>query len=433
MDNNLFIKILENVSVGKINLYNYHNSDMFYKFYDLLWKDILLLPHYTPDGRFEKILFEQLKDAVHNGYTYDGLFKNIERELNQLVVPCLILIPLNFMNNDDIDKDLILSDNIRLFKTDMPQMERHFFKAKKIRTALEKYYEKTTYSKFLREHIIAAKDKNFFNYPILTIKVESIDWKTEIESGHIASALYAIIRMLDFDKKLDCGGWGYIKHAPYAAARVYGVYYNAEHTSPEPPYDNGYGYSLRFQCSPILDISTHDFLSALPQFKTILSKYIQCSFCDKRKYSTEELNKKQKWQHAIQMFNDAYEFASIEKYDASLIFLLVILESLFVKNTGNKKENVVLALEDFYKRESKRDVAKIRPLITTLYHIRNAFVHEGNGLDNEYKYIKSMHDYQGLAIGVKPFAHLGLGHVSSCYNELKALFLLVIDVLKNYY
>lgn len=172
MDNNLFIKILENVSVGKINLYNYHNSDMFYKFYDLLWKDILLLPHYTPDGRFEKILFEQLKDAVHNGYTYDGFFKNIERELNQLVVPCLILIPLNFMNNDDIDKDLILSDNIRLFKTDMPQMERHFFKAKKIRTALEKYYEKTTYSKFLREHIIAAKDKNFFNYPILTIKVE---------------------------------------------------------------------------------------------------------------------------------------------------------------------------------------------------------------------------------------------------------------------
>ena len=132
MDNNLFIKILENVSVGKINLYNYHNSDMFYKFYDLLWKDILLLPHYTPDGRFEKILFEQLKDAVHNGYTYDGFFKNIERELNQLVVPCLILIPLNFMNNDDIDKDLILSDNIRLFKTDMPQMERHFFKAKKL-------------------------------------------------------------------------------------------------------------------------------------------------------------------------------------------------------------------------------------------------------------------------------------------------------------
>ena len=100
MDNNLFIKILENVSVGKINLYNYHNSDMFYKFYDLLWKDILLLPHYTPDGRFEKILFEQLKDAVHNGYTYDGFFKNIERELNQLVVPCLILIPLNFMNNE---------------------------------------------------------------------------------------------------------------------------------------------------------------------------------------------------------------------------------------------------------------------------------------------------------------------------------------------
>lgn len=85
------------------------------------------------------------------------------------------------------------------------------------------------------------------------------------------------------------------------------------------------------------------------------------------------------------MFNDAYEFASIEKYDASLIFLLVILESLFVKNTGNKKENVVLALEDFYKRESKRDVAKIRPLITKVYHTRNAFVHEGNGLDNEYK------------------------------------------------
>ena len=84
--------------------------------------------------------------------------------------------------------------------------------------------------------------------------------------------------MLDFDKKLDCGGWGYIKHAPYAAARVYGVYYNAEHTSPEPPYDNGYGYSLRFQCSPILDISTHDFLSALPQFKLFFQNIFNVVF-----------------------------------------------------------------------------------------------------------------------------------------------------------
>ncbi|MCH5153617.1 MAG: hypothetical protein J1F71_00245 [Clostridiales bacterium] len=196
-------------------------------------------------------------------------------------------------------------------------------------------------------------------------------------------------------------------HAEKRPAQAYGVYYNEEYTSPELPYKNCYGYSLRFQCLPILDIATGEFINNeahFIEFTTLLTKYINNCFVDKRQCSTLNISKITKWQKAILMFNSAYENASIEKYDNALVALLVILESLFISNSRNKKERVVLALMDFIQQDTLFSESYIRQLVTSAYKLRNQFVHEGIGMDND-AYWKSINDCQGLAMGMKPFAH----------------------------
>lgn len=431
----LFEKIVDAVKSKNITIYNYHDSEIFNIFGKMLWTDVQKFPKYTPDGRYEKIVFDELDYAVKNQPDYDNFLKRIENSLELLSVPCLILVPLNFLNDDDIATDLTFSNNIRLFKTDKPQIEKGLLKTKSKKSCLEEYFEHTVYAQLSREHILTVKDRNFFNYPILTIFVNNIDWKVEIESGRIVSAAYAFIRMIEFDTKLDCGGWGYMMRAKRNPAHVYGVYYNETHVSPKPPYDSGYGYSLRFQCSPILDISTKDFVNNkahLTEFTTLLTQYINCCFKDERLLSQFSLTKIRQWQNAVQMYNSAYENASIEKYDEALVLLLVILESLFISNSGNKKEKVIKALVDFFQGDSNFSESLIRQLITSTYKLRNKFVHEGMGIGNEYVYLKSLNDYQGVVMGMKPFAHSELGFVSKPSRELYVLFILVGRVLRLY-
>lgn len=430
----LFKEILDAVENGSITTLNYHKSEKFNKFRNMLWADVQKFPKYTPDGRYEKIVFDELEYAIKNQLNYDNFLKRIEKSLGALSVPCLILVPLNYLRDDDIETNLTLSDNIRLFKTDKTQIEKRLFRTVK-KTSLEEYFERSIYANFLRDHILTAKDKNFFNFPILTILINNVDWRVEIESGEIVTAIYALIRMIEFDTKLDYDGWGYMMHAQQGPAYVYGVYYNEEHTSPNPPYSNAYGYSFRFQCAPILDISTKEFINNedhLTEFTLLLTKYLNYCFQDKRLLSNNALNKIKKWQSAIKRYNSAYENASIEKYDDALVSLLVILESLFISNTGNKKEKVINALVDYFKDDSQFSENLIKQLLSSTYKLRNKFVHEGMGIDNQYVYLKSLSDYQGEVIGMKPFAHSEFGQISKQCRELYILFLLVGRVLRTY-
>lgn len=429
----LFSYIVNAIHQGKITILNYHMDNEYNDFSAKLWSDVKKFPQYTPDGRYEQIVFDELEFAFENRLDYESFLKRIEMRLKNLIVPCMILIPLNFLNDNDIQSDLILSDNIRLFKTSIYKAVNKTIKTNK-KTVLEKYFESTVYAQLLSDHILVAKDKNFFNYPILTIKVNNIDWKVEIESGRIVNAVYAFIRMIEFETKLDYGGWGYMTRAPHSPAHIYGVYYNEVNTSPESPYDTGYGHSLRFQCAPVLDISTKTFINKthITEFTTLLTQYINYCFQDQRLLSQTTLTKIRQWQNAIQMFNSAYENASVEKYDEALVLLLVILESLFISNSGNKKEKVINALIDFFQGDSQWCESLIRQLITSAYKIRNKFVHEGTGIDNEYVYLKSLSDYQGEVMGMKPFAHSEFCDISNHCRELYVLFLLVSRVLRTY-
>ena len=240
--------------------------------------------------------------------------------------------------------------------------------------------------------------------------------------------------MLDFDNCLEEGDGGYMFNSHLAPASTYGVYYNAEGLTqlPEGMDANGYGYSMRFKFSPFLDVSTEGFLNNLKEFEKLLSQYINYCFLDSTNYNKETLIKIAKWQNAIQMFNTAYEFASIERYDSTMIMLLTILESLFIKNEGNKKEHLVLALQEFFKNDKKLNDDFIRDNVTQAYKSRNKFVHEGVGVENEYTYSKPLNDYQGFQIGMKPFAYIRIYHYPSNIENLRNLFTITIQVLRNY-
>ncbi len=304
---------------------------------------------------------------------------------------------------------------------------------RKKETHLERYFKDKIFSLLLRDYIETAKDRYFFNFPQLTILVNSINTKVIVESGRIVEAVYAFIRMLDFKNNLDNGGWGYMFNNGLIPAKLYGVYYNEEGLTSLPiGLDaNGYGYSMRFKFTPFLDVSTTCFLKSIEEFNEILSEYLQYCFMDKNDYYDKQLSKIAKWQNSIQMFNTAYEFASQERYDSAIILLLTILESLFIKNKGNKKENLILALQNFFKNDNITD-GYVRENIEKVYKSRNKFVHEGMGVDNEYIYSKPLSSYQGSIPGMKPFAYIGVNHSPSNIENIKNMFEITIEVIRSY-
>lgn len=431
----IYFDVLSDIDRGYVNICNYRNNASFCKFYNMLAEELQQYSNYTFDGRFEKLLFDELKKSIKYRRNYNQFFSVMREGLKALMVPCIIIIPLNFINDKKISCDKKLSEKITLFKTDKPQIAYRFFRGPIIsETPLAAYFKENIYSLLLRDHIEKAKDRNFFNFPILTILVKNIDKMVEIESGRIVEATYAFIRMLDFNYSLEEGGWGYMFHSRLAPASTYGVYYNSEGLTELPAGSaaDGYGHSLRFKFSPFLDVSTEGFLNNLEEFEKLLSQYIDYCFLDSINFSKETLVKIAKWQNSIQMFNTAYEFASIERYDSTLILLLTVLESLFIKNEGNKKEHLVIALQNFFRENCNIREDFIRDNITQAYKLRNKFVHEGIGVENEYIYSKPLNDYQGVHIGMKPFAHIGIYHYPSNIENLKNLFTITIQVLRNY-
>ena len=168
----MFSKILFNIKYGFTTIYNYHEQEYFMEFMNLISKDIEKLSKYTYDGRFEKILFEAFNKSIKNNWSYNNFFYTLKTDLEFLSVPCIILIPLNYIDDSKIEKDIVLSNNIILFKTDRPKITYRLFREPKVEeTPLDKHFKNNVYKLLLRDHIEKAKDSNFFNFPLLSIIV----------------------------------------------------------------------------------------------------------------------------------------------------------------------------------------------------------------------------------------------------------------------
>ena len=236
----------------------------------------------------------------------------------------------------------------------------------------------------------------------MTIVVDNINYKVSHEASRITEAVYSFIRMIDFDTERDLRDWGLI-HKKLKPAHTYGVYYNLPGTKQIPPYDNGYGHSYIFKFEPILDVLSNEFENRIKSFSFILDLFVKYSFINRNLTNPLTLKKIDKWMNAVLLYNSAYELASKEKYDLTIITLLTILESLFLKNTGDKKLQLAEKIPEFLiKRGFKYNKEKLQQVLKETDSHRNKFVHEGDVYYNMYSY-KGLHDRQGLIPGMKPF------------------------------
>lgn len=425
--------------------YGFEESRPFKDVINEIYQDVSKFQYYTLDGRLQDILIDLLKDSKYETEGYSILLKDLEAELRKMIVSNVMLLPINFINSSEIKEDLVLNDYMNLFmptqddlrdfedfELNIRQEKRRKDKKHKFDDNLCKYFEEKLNSKLDKEHILLAKDREFFNYPILSFYLKNIDFKVEKESGRIAEAVYSFLRMIDFIKRRPDYSWGLLDKCWAKPAHTYVVYYNRENPNGIPNWDNSYnGYSFRFNFSYFLDISTTCFIENKELFVFLVDLYIQTCFLDIRKYTPKETNIINKWNNAVLMFNTAFEFASIEKYDACVLMLCSIMESLFLKNEGRNKqerliEEVNIFSQDMYSQEELEHLDKA---IRSVYKYRSKIMHEGRGYEVEFLSSRSLTSYQGIYRGMKPFTYQGAVPPYKEIVDIMIVFKFIINIL----
>ena len=437
MDDKFLMQFIVDAQKDNRILYDFKYSG---KYDDILHKiiqDVQKFDIFTLYGQYDDVLIKVINNFNFQAKEdlYNKILNQIYSEFEKLVVPNLILIPLNNLKLKLKGKDYLgISEDIRIYNPSNID----YRKLKPLSNAtvkkdkLSEYFEQTIYSKLLKEHIVSAKDHYFFNNPIMTILIKNVDYKVEHEASRIAEAVYSFIRMIDFDAEREGYGWGLLNGFKHPA-HTYGVYYNSPDTSPNPPYNNGYGHSFIFKFDPILDINSTVFFNKIEKFKSLINKFVLSCFINKTKISEIQLKQLDKWMNVVLLYNSAYELASKERYDVAIITLLTILESLFLKNTGNKKkllaENVSIFLQE---KGFDYNAEKIKDLISDVYSHRSKYVHEGKTYNMSS--CKSINDRQGTIPGMKPFAY---GMFPSVSNDdarsIYMLFKITGDIIMSYY
>ena len=445
MNKTLFQQFLKAAQVNERVSWDYEAAKPYAEILHMIYTDVAKFKNYTLDGRFQDILVKLLKNSKYESEGYTSLLKDLEDELNKLVVRNIMLLPINFIDKSKFNGDVKLNNYMNIFlptKEDlidyddftlkMRQEKRQKDKKGKMSDNLCKFFESQLENKLDKEHILLAKDRNFFNYPILSIQIDNVDYKMEKESGRIAQAVYSILRIIDFREDKEPHSWGILRRDWVNPANTYVVYYNKENYKQTHKFNDGYyGYSFMCNFSYFLDISTFSLIENLNLFTNVLDLYIQTCFLDLRKYDSKQLKIINNWNNAISMFNTAYEFASIEKYDACNLILCALLESLFLENEGrNKQERLLVEISEYLKDiydDSKRE--KMLSSLRNIYHFRNKFMHEGNGYEAQYMSSRRIIHYQGVYRGMRPFSYNGAVYPDNDVLDIRRALKCVVDML----
>ncbi|MDD4070268.1 MAG: hypothetical protein PHF05_07435 [Candidatus Izemoplasmatales bacterium] len=396
-------KLSNQILIGKINRRNFID----FPHYDEIIHDVAIrikkYGYYTFDGRFEDCIIDFLckmySKEVEN-YDLEETSKTISTLMKKDIVPNIIVIPLNHLNRIYLPEELVLDNDIAIFA-----MNEKLSKIKNDKSLIARYVEKKIFCHFNADHILITKDPYFFNYPIIAIKIEHIDYIVEHEAPKIVEAVYSLIRMLDFKQAREPGdhGWGVRRRDRIPEAFTYVVYYKETGSDYENLKEGELGYSFRFKFSPILDINTKYLVDHIEQYSSLLKKVIDNSFIVENDFKKNEYTIRKKWINAIAIFNTAYEFLSIGKIDSAVLLLFTILESLFFKlGEYNKKDMLIERIEAFFAGIDWSP--KIKPLMKNVSKYRNEFVHQGIGLER-FKTYRSLNDREGHLQGQKPFVH----------------------------
>lgn len=389
---------------------------------DDICKEVAKFEFYTLDGIFQNILDDLIckpgrKDLI-NFINFLDFIHLIENELKKIYVPIVIAFPINVLDSSKSFTNIsIENNNVYIFASEKPGLR-----------LLKEYVNKNVYINLDPNHILNTKDPNFLNYPLMTILVKGIEYSVRIEAPKIVEAIYSILRMtLMYKRKRGSVN----RRMPLGSTYV--VYYNLPGTSSHPPYDNGYGHSFRIGFSNILDMSIDDIESKKVDISNLITRLIDYSFYNKNTKSIKEIRKNDKWINSLMLFNEAYELASIEKYDTANLLLLTILESFFIpENAGKKKKKLLdripLVINQMFNETVSCEV------INHTYDKRNDFIHEGIKMKNRLKY-RPINDREGLIRGLEP-----LNFTSNIYQEnrhdlyyLSKLFEIVIFCITDRY
>ena len=443
MNERRFSEFLHAVKEDPRTFYHYETSKPFNDVIDEIYDDVKKFRYYTLDGRFQDLFIRVSQEPDCATWDYQKFLAALEVELKKLIVPNLIMLPLNFLDSKIIKSDLIINEYIRLFLPTAIDLENHT-KAELLLRQEErrknqfdepicKYFDSVLDGHLDKEHILLAKDKDFFRYPVLTIYIESIDARVEDEAKFITEAIYSLLRMIDYktgDQEYYEFGRGAWQKAKFGLSNTYTVYYNVNdgYPSDHPTY---YGLSSKFNYSGFLDISSSRFLNNTDWFCKALDIFIKASFIDKRKFSNCELDILNKWCNAILLYNTAYEFASIEKYDACVLILSSLLESIFLQNTGRNKSELLANelsqfLIDIYPDKKIDDLVQI---VKILYKYRNKIIHEGVGLEKQFIRPCDVNAPQGEYRGMKPFHYAGSFYPDKDLMGIDIILKCLVDIL----
>lgn len=440
MDKRKFVEFLDAVKNDEKTFYNYKKSKPYKDIINEIYDEVKKFRYYTFDGRFQDLFIRLAKDTKYTSLGYEFFLKDLDTELQKFIVPNLIMLPLNFLDSKIIKSDLTLNENIRLFLPTTSDLEKHTSgelllrqekrRRKQFNEPICEYFDSVLDGHLDKEHILLAKDRNFFNYPILTIYIEDIDAGVEDESKFITEAIYSILRMIDYKNGNSEYGRGPWQEAKFRLSDTYTVYYNVNDGYPSDHSNYG-GYSFGFNFAGFLDISSYGFLNSKKWFSKAVDIFIRAQFIDKRKFSNDELDIINKWSNSILLYNTAYELASIEKYDTCALILCSLLESIFIKNKGkNKSELLVNELSEFlldiYSVKKTKDLAQV---VKTLYKYRNKIIHEGIGLEKQFIRSRSINEYQGYYRGMKPFHYNGSFYPDEDLLGIDTLLKCLADIL----
>ncbi|MDR4968973.1 MAG: hypothetical protein RG740_05095, partial [Acholeplasmataceae bacterium] len=393
-------KILSNqILDGSINRKNFTSFPK----YDVIMRDIATqikkYGYYTFDGRFEDCVIDFLCKKYmteSDDLNIDNIAKQISLELRKLIVPNIIIVPLNHLNKLYLPPELVLDEDISIFS-----MNEKESKIRRDKSLLSRYVEKKIYCKFGADHILITKDPYFFNYPVLAIKIEHIDYIVEHEAPKIVESVYSLLRMLDIDEDREPTdrGWGVRFRDRTPEAYTYTVYYKESGSDYTNLNEGELGYSFRFKFSPILDINTKSFVDNNKKYTSLLKRVIKNSLIAEIDYNQNDYLIRKKWVNAINIFNTAYEFTSIGKFDSALLLFFSILESLFFKlGEYNTKDTLIDRLLLFF--NGKTSDIDIKALIKDVTKYRNEFIHQGIGLER-FKTYRSLNDREGHLQGQK--------------------------------
>ena len=443
MNKEIWVELRHKIATEKINFRNI----IYFSGYDYIMFDIAekiqKYGYYTYDGRFEDAVIDFLLVTLKNPeipLDIEQYASQISMKMKRYITHNMILVPLNHLNTKFLPDvlNLDVDRKIAIFNVSEARIDKHET------TPLEVFFAKNTRCNLNKQHIFLVKDRSFFNYPILAIAIEHIDYRVQHEAPRIIEAAYSFLRMLDF----SCGdepnnnGCGVRRRDGRREASTYVVYNKDPDSNQNNLSEGNLGYSYRFKFAPNLDVNTVAFINDPKPFTRLLAQAIDVAFMNPIDTDENELKKYNKWLNAVILFNTAYEFASVAKYDSALLLLVVILESLFLKskdetenskNENNKKSRLSNRVSAFLSDDTRFTSVDIKSIISQVYDYRNTFIHEGFGLERQQTFW-GLNDDEGSMRGQKPFKHGMFLKMSEneYHNFLMAIKIVIAILTKNF-